>query len=68
MSRSELALLTGPPGGLDVLAIGLSVLTEGLVALTGGLALFSGLTPPLIPKVSTEPSVLPPPAVPPLKP
>ena len=42
MSPSELALLTGPPGGLDVLAIGLSVLTEGLVALTGGLSVVTG--------------------------
>ena len=70
----ELPLLTGP-GGLDVVTIGLSVLTVGLVALTGGLAvvtgglgLLSGLTPPVVPKVSTDPSMLSRPAVSPFNP
>ena len=70
----ELPLLT-VPGGLGVFTIGLSVLTVGLVALTGGLAvvtgelaLLSGLTPPIIPKVSADPSMLSPPAVSPFNP
>ena len=42
--------------------MGLVALTTGeLAVVTGGLALLSGLTPPVIPKVSTDPSLLPPP-------
>ena len=70
----ELPLLT-VPGGLGVFTSGLSALTVGLFSLTGGLAvvtgghaLLSGLTPLVIPKVSTDSSMLSPPAVSPFNP